>query len=75
VYPFPAAPREPTHQEPNVDWSKPGRRIKFNEINKGRGLSNMPIEDLRKEMEAMLLITGFEQCENKDLIKSFYDPS
>jgi hypothetical protein len=35
----------------------------------------MPIEDLRKEMEAMLLITGFVQCENKDLIKSFYDPS
>ena len=75
VYPFPAAPRVPTHQEPNVDWSKPGRRIKFNEINKGRGLSNMPIEDLRKEMEAMLLIAGFGQCENKDLIKSFYDPS
>jgi len=74
VYPFLAAPRELIHQEPNVDWSKPGRRIKFDEINEGKGLSNMPIEDLRREMEAMLLLSGFIQFENKDLIKSFYDP-
>jgi len=33
VYPFLEAPRELKHQEPNVDWSKPGRRIKFDEIN------------------------------------------
>jgi hypothetical protein len=44
-------------------------------MNKGRGLSNMPVEDLRKEMEAMLLMIGFGQCESNDMIKSFYEPN